>query len=194
MQKKVNYVGIRLKNERHRLSYRLNNVSDLCGVTDKTFSRWEAGSPIPSDKLLALEPLGFDIYYVLTGGRLGSELEDASKNAETIEKTKSYTDSEQEILTRNPVPSFEQQLGTSNDSINKNIEPVSISRVAELGKDFFNAWDNLFYTHGSEMQTAIMTALKGPDIAHTLVSSQFKGSVAKDKRHDILALDESKKR
>jgi len=73
-------VGTRLKSERKRLSRTLVHTSALIKVTDRTFSRWESGRSIPSDKLLELKTLGFDIYYVLTGSQLPVEAEPVSFN------------------------------------------------------------------------------------------------------------------
>lgn len=208
MQNNDKFFGIRLKKERIRLSYTLINTADLIDVTARTFSRWEAGKPMPSNKLLELEPLGFDVYYVLTGGRLSSELENAGTIGKIKEETSGYSNSEQEKTTRNPVPSSEQQLGTLTanempklDDVvaytatpkEKQPKPIPIGQVAKLGNEFFTAWDHLFYTHGTEIQTAIMTALKGPYIAHVMVSSQFKNSDAVDECHELDALNESKK-
>ncbi|MFQ3202117.1 MAG: phage repressor protein C with HTH and peptisase S24 domain [Pseudoalteromonas tetraodonis] len=56
-----------LRDERNRLELTQAEVSKAIGVGKTTFLRWEAGNPIPSDKLIALSDIGFDINYVLKG-------------------------------------------------------------------------------------------------------------------------------
>lgn len=59
-----------LKNERNRLGITQAEVSKLINISKTTYVRWEAGSPIPSDKLALLEGVvGFDIRYIVTGQR-----------------------------------------------------------------------------------------------------------------------------
>lgn len=55
--------------ERKRLGLTRKNLADSLSVADKTIQRWEADTPIPSDKLAAMIGLGIDIQYVLTGQR-----------------------------------------------------------------------------------------------------------------------------
>lgn len=61
-----------LRRERERLGLNQEDVADSAGVTTKTVGRWEAGTPIPADKLAALAGLGFDPGFVLTGERTGA--------------------------------------------------------------------------------------------------------------------------
>ena len=56
-----------LRDERNRLELTQAEASKAIGVGKTTFLRWEAGNPIPSDKLIALSDIGFDINYVLKG-------------------------------------------------------------------------------------------------------------------------------
>ena len=56
-----------LREERNRLELTQADASKAIGVGKTTFLRWEAGYPIPSDKLIALSDIGFDINYVLKG-------------------------------------------------------------------------------------------------------------------------------
>ncbi|BDF94299.1 S24 family peptidase [Pseudoalteromonas sp. KAN5] len=56
-----------LRDERNRLDLTQADASKAIGVGKTTFLRWEAGYPIPSDKLIALSDIGFDINYVLKG-------------------------------------------------------------------------------------------------------------------------------
>lgn len=60
-------VSNRLKNERVRLNLTQKEVADSTNMSTKSIARWEAGIPIPSDKLVILASLGFDVDYILTG-------------------------------------------------------------------------------------------------------------------------------
>jgi len=56
-----------LRQERERIDLKQKEIYEYCEVDRKTYSRWEAGTPIPSDKLAKLYNLGFDIDYVVMG-------------------------------------------------------------------------------------------------------------------------------
>ncbi len=60
-------VHSRLREERTRLGLEQKTVAAACDVAPKTVSRWESAIPIPADKLAVLEPLGFDVLYVVSG-------------------------------------------------------------------------------------------------------------------------------
>lgn len=60
-----------MQEERKRLRLVAADVCESAGVGRATYTRWEAGSPIPSDKLAILAELGFDIQFVVTGKRKG---------------------------------------------------------------------------------------------------------------------------
>lgn len=59
-----------LKLERQRLGLKQSEVCEFLSVNKGTYIRWESDKPMPVDKLRALEELGFDVSYVLTGKRL----------------------------------------------------------------------------------------------------------------------------
>lgn len=61
------FVCSRLKEERERKRLSQAQVAEVLGVTSKTVWRWEKEIPIPSDKLGALQQLGFDVVFILTG-------------------------------------------------------------------------------------------------------------------------------
>tara|TARA_E500000081_G_scaffold112056_1_gene114399 strand:- start:1724 stop:2407 length:684 start_codon:yes stop_codon:yes gene_type:complete len=56
-----------LREERESLGLNQKDVFEAIEVSKGTYIRWEAGKPIPSDKLSELAKLGFDINYVVTG-------------------------------------------------------------------------------------------------------------------------------
>lgn len=64
-----NYQADWLICERKRLGLTRKTLADHLAVADKTIQRWEADTPIPSDKLALLVGLGFDVLYILTGQR-----------------------------------------------------------------------------------------------------------------------------
>ncbi len=58
-----------LQLERQGLGISAAKVVEAIGCSRATYTRWEAGSSIPSDKLSELAELGFDVLYVVTGQR-----------------------------------------------------------------------------------------------------------------------------
>lgn len=58
-----------LKNERNRLNLMQSHVCEKIEVGSATYTRWESGRPIPSDKLTLLAKMGFDVQYIITGER-----------------------------------------------------------------------------------------------------------------------------
>lgn len=70
--------------ERKRLGLTRKALSDRLSVADKTIQRWEADTPIPSDKLSVMIGLGFDVLYILTGQR--SEIGLSKNENKIIEK------------------------------------------------------------------------------------------------------------
>jgi transcriptional regulator with XRE-family HTH domain len=64
-------IGMRLAEERNRLDYNQSTLSDALGKSSVTQYKYEAGITCPTaDYLLALDKLGADIYYIITGRRL----------------------------------------------------------------------------------------------------------------------------
>lgn len=63
------FVCQRLREERERLGLGQQEVASAAEVSVKTVGRWEKESAIPSKKLNALLPAGFDVAYILTGTR-----------------------------------------------------------------------------------------------------------------------------
>lgn len=67
MKNQPHSIPQRLLAERAKAKLTREQVAQALGVTSKTVQRWEKQTPIPSDKLAALIPLGFDIGYILNG-------------------------------------------------------------------------------------------------------------------------------
>ena len=82
-------VSFRLREERKRLGMQQQEIAEICGVSLKTVQRWEAGSPIPSDKIVALIGHGVDPQYLFTGNRLGAAVDNKLKEAVGAERVKS---------------------------------------------------------------------------------------------------------
>lgn len=64
--------GSRFREERERLGWNQDRVAGTARCTRRTVVSWEAGdSPPKADQLSLLADAGFDVYYVLTGQRIG---------------------------------------------------------------------------------------------------------------------------
>lgn len=63
-----------LQLERQRLGLSAAKVVESIKGSRATYTRWEAGAAIPSDKLFSLAELGFDVAYVITGIRSNVEV------------------------------------------------------------------------------------------------------------------------
>ena len=57
----------RLKNDRKRLKLTQQKLATLLEVSDMTIKRWETGTAIPSDKLILMKNIGFNVSYILFG-------------------------------------------------------------------------------------------------------------------------------
>ena len=58
----------RLKNERKKAKLTQQKLALLLEVSDMTIKRWETGvTAVPSDKLILMKNLGFDVSYILFG-------------------------------------------------------------------------------------------------------------------------------
>jgi len=202
MKEEDKYVGHRFLLQRKQLKLTQPEVGELCGVTGKTIGFWEKGSPIPSNQLTVLFENDFDIYFILTGGELQSELmiypetdEVTNKPLDSISCDNSHPDNSS--FTKSDASPLEASpTGAIKEELVKPSENLSIDELAELGKRFFDAWSNVFHTHGTEMQSAIMSALKGAEIAHMMVSEQFKEEKKPHKKRKATSTltDESKKK
>lgn len=61
-------VGERLKRERERLDLTQRQVSELAGITQTTYSRYENGERVPTlEAVFGFHQLGMDVVYLLTG-------------------------------------------------------------------------------------------------------------------------------
>lgn len=65
-------IGERLRKERERLGFNQPDFAGFAGATKQTLFSWENGHSSPkADQLAALGEHGVDVYYVLTGQRVG---------------------------------------------------------------------------------------------------------------------------
>lgn len=64
--------GERLREERERLGFNQSDFAGIAGATKQTLNSWETGRSSPkADQLEQLGEHGVDVYYVLTGQRIG---------------------------------------------------------------------------------------------------------------------------
>lgn len=62
-----NNICLRLKQNRLDKKITIKTIAEAVNVSEKTITRWENSTPIPSDKLALLSDIGLDIIYILTG-------------------------------------------------------------------------------------------------------------------------------
>lgn len=63
-------IGLRIKEERERLSLTQQGIADAIGVAKRTFIDWEKDRTSPTAvQLSALADIGVDVLYVVTGMR-----------------------------------------------------------------------------------------------------------------------------
>lgn len=68
-------IGLRIKEERERLSLTQQGVADSIGVAKRTFIDWEKDRTSPTAvQLSALSQIGMDVLYVVTGQRSSAVL------------------------------------------------------------------------------------------------------------------------
>jgi len=64
-------IGVRLKEERERLSLTQPAFAEVAGAAKRTLIEWEKGTTSPSAvQLSALSAIGVDVFYILTGQRM----------------------------------------------------------------------------------------------------------------------------
>jgi len=72
----MNTFGERFREERRRLGLIQQEVADATGLSKRAMGTYERGVRSPDAELLMrLIDLGMDVYYVLTGKRVGTRLE-----------------------------------------------------------------------------------------------------------------------
>lgn len=68
--RKTHMIGLRIKEERERLSLTQQGLADAIGIAKRTFIDWEKDRTSPTAvQLSALSDLGMDVLYVVTGHR-----------------------------------------------------------------------------------------------------------------------------
>ncbi|WP_048764825.1 helix-turn-helix domain-containing protein [Acinetobacter sp. 243_ASPC] len=104
----------RLKNERKKLKLTQQKLALLLDVSDMTIKRWETGvTAIPSDKLILMKNLGFDISYVLFG-----EIEQTYSHEEELLIIK-YRQAATEVKDKILATLFRLERETSGDVVNQ---------------------------------------------------------------------------
>jgi transcriptional regulator with XRE-family HTH domain len=72
----LNTFGGRFREERRRLGLNQQEIADAAGLSKRAMGTYERGVRSPDAELLMrLIDLGLDVYYVLTGKRMGTRLD-----------------------------------------------------------------------------------------------------------------------
>lgn len=72
----MNTFGGRFREERRRLGLNQQEIADAAGLSKRAMGTYERGVRSPDAELLMrLIDLGMDVYYVLTGKRMGTRLD-----------------------------------------------------------------------------------------------------------------------
>lgn len=76
MNDSLNTFGGRFREERRRLGLNQQEIADAAGLSKRAMGTYERGVRSPDAELLMrLIDLGMDVYYVLTGKRMGTRLD-----------------------------------------------------------------------------------------------------------------------
>jgi transcriptional regulator with XRE-family HTH domain len=86
-------IGARLREERERLGFTQPDFAGFAGATKQTLYSWEAGGSFPkADQLNALVDQGVDVYYVLTGQRIGAATTLSARESALLENYRAADD------------------------------------------------------------------------------------------------------
>ncbi len=89
--------GARLAQERKRLEYSQSALADLMGKSSMTQFKYESGETCPdADYFFALDELGADIYYIITGRQLEALKEDDER--QLLADFRSFDEREKAIM------------------------------------------------------------------------------------------------
>lgn len=91
--------GDRLKTERERHGWNQERIAEICGCTRRTVVDWEAGKSSPkADQLEQLGEHGVDVYYVLTGQRIGLATTLSAREAAFLDNYRATPEDEKKAL------------------------------------------------------------------------------------------------
>jgi len=91
--------GTRLKDERERLGWNQDRVATVAGCTRRTVVDWEAEKSSPkADQLEKLAAHGVDVYYVLTGQRVGAVTVLSARESALVENYRAADDDAKTVL------------------------------------------------------------------------------------------------
>jgi len=114
-------IGVRLKEERERLCLTQPDFAQAAGAGKRTLIEWEKGTTSPNAvQLSALEEIGVDVYYVLTGKRPPQITESSAaylppKSAEAYRPPLSASETAPEGFVL--VPHYEVQASAGNGAL-----------------------------------------------------------------------------
>tara|TARA_R110002050_G_scaffold269917_1_gene412456 strand:+ start:65239 stop:66072 length:834 start_codon:yes stop_codon:yes gene_type:complete len=125
----IDYIGIRIREERARLGLTQQEVADFVGVTRQSQAKYEKGTRSPDalylDKILKL---GFNSYYILTGSKTYSvrsnfdDMDDSTENIFNIKETNTYDNLDPDSKTWISDPSLHSEHGSDLDENNHSID------------------------------------------------------------------------
>lgn len=92
-------IGERLREERERLGFNQPDFAGFAETTKQTLFSWETGNSSPkADQLEKLSEHGVDVYYVLTGQRVGSVTVLSARESALVENYRAAPEDAKQVL------------------------------------------------------------------------------------------------
>jgi transcriptional regulator with XRE-family HTH domain len=92
-------IGERLREERERLGFNQPDFAGFAETTKQTLFSWETGNSSPkADQLEKLAERGVDVYYVLTGQRIGSVTVLSVRESALVENYRAAPEDAKQVL------------------------------------------------------------------------------------------------
>lgn len=92
-------IGDRLREERERLGLNQPNFAALAGTTKQTLFSWESGNSSPkAEQLSVLAEHQVDVYYILTGVRIGAATVLTARESALVENYRAAPDDAKKAL------------------------------------------------------------------------------------------------
>lgn len=94
-------IAKRLKEDRTRLGWTQDKMAEVAGCTRRTVVEWESEEGDSSPKASQLEKLaerGMDVYYVLTGQRVGSVTTLSARESALVENYRASPEDAKRVL------------------------------------------------------------------------------------------------
>ncbi len=94
-------ISIRLREDRKRLGWNQDKMAEIAGCTRRTVVEWESDGAMSSPKADQLEKLaahGMDVYYVLTGQRVGAATTLSARESALVENYRAAPEEAKKVL------------------------------------------------------------------------------------------------